>query len=46
MEVVVYSARVNKMLRRYLIKGMLSEFERLVSYAELWGVADDKTLIL
>ena len=42
----VYAAQVNKLLRRYLVNGMLSEFERLAAYADLWGVADDKTRIM
>ena len=42
----MYSTQVNHLLRKYLKKGKLNEFERLVSYANLWGVADDRTLIL
>ena len=34
------------MLRKYLKKGKLDEFERLAAYADLWGVADDNTRIL
>ena len=41
-----YSKEVNHLLRKYLKKGKLNEFDRLVSYAELWGVADDNTIIL
>ena len=41
-----YAYQINHLLRKYLKKGKLNEFERLSSYAELWGVADDKTRIL
>ena len=41
-----YSKQVNHLLRKYLKKGKLNEFERLVAYAELWNVADEKTRLL
>ena len=42
----VYSDQVNQLLRKYLKKGKLNEFERLVSYAELWGLTCERTKIL
>ena len=41
-----YSDQVNHLLRKYLKKGKHSEFERLVAYAELWGVENDQTRIM
>ena len=38
-----YSNQVNNLLRKYLKKNYLNEFERLSAYADLWDVADEKT---
>lgn len=37
---------INKLLRRYLKFKRLPEFDRLASYASLWGVCDDQTYVL
>ena len=34
----IYSRQINSLLRKYLKKGKLNEFDRLAAYAELWGV--------
>ena len=41
-----YTKTINHLLRKYLKKGKIDEFERLAAYADLWGVADDNTRIL
>ena len=42
----VYTKTINHLLRKYLKKGKLDEFERLAAYADLWGIADDNTRIM
>ena len=40
-----YAEEMNRLLRSYLKKGWLAEFDRLASYSEVWKIQNDQTLI-